>query len=57
MAGRANANGVDLNRDFPDLDSTLFEFEQNRFPRFDHLMEFFADDADVMVYSLMPVNK
>uniref|UniRef100_A0A915BC00 Peptidase M14 carboxypeptidase A domain-containing protein n=1 Tax=Parascaris univalens TaxID=6257 RepID=A0A915BC00_PARUN len=44
LTGRANANGVDLNRDFPDLDSLYYYFEQNKVPRYDHLLELFSDD-------------
>lgn len=45
LEGRANANGVDLNRDFPDLDSLLYYFEDNKIPRYDHLLEFFDSDS------------
>jgi len=45
LTGRANANGKDLNRDFPDLDAMLFYLEENGVPRFDHLMELFKDDS------------
>lgn len=31
--GRANANGVDLNRDFPDLDKIIFDQKKGSFPR------------------------
>ncbi|TMS38359.1 hypothetical protein L596_005101 [Steinernema carpocapsae] len=43
LTGRANANGVDLNRNFPDLDSLLYNLEENQVPRYDHLMELFTD--------------
>lgn len=45
LEGRANAHGVDLNRDFPDLDSLLYYFENNKVPRYDHLLEFFDTDS------------
>ena len=48
--GRSNANAVDLNRDFPDLDSLLYYFEQNKIPRYDHLLEFFDDESEVCVF-------
>jgi len=44
--GRANANGVDLNRDFPDLDTVYFAFEKAKVPRYDHLLEFFDENQD-----------
>jgi hypothetical protein len=43
LTGRANANGIDLNRDFPDLDTLFFYLEQNAIPRFDHLYALFND--------------
>uniref|UniRef100_A0A914VYZ8 Peptidase M14 carboxypeptidase A domain-containing protein n=1 Tax=Plectus sambesii TaxID=2011161 RepID=A0A914VYZ8_9BILA len=45
LEGRANARGVDLNRDFPDLDSLLYYFENNKIPRYDHLLEFFDSES------------
>ncbi|RCN39921.1 hypothetical protein ANCCAN_14141 [Ancylostoma caninum] len=47
LTGRGNANGVDLNRDFPDLDGIFYELEKMKVPRFDHLMDLFADDKEV----------
>ncbi|GMT25463.1 hypothetical protein PFISCL1PPCAC_16760, partial [Pristionchus fissidentatus] len=46
LTGRANAHEVDLNRDFPDLDAIFYEVEKLKIPRYDHLMELFADDKD-----------
>ncbi|VDL74480.1 unnamed protein product [Nippostrongylus brasiliensis] len=46
LTGRSNANGIDLNRDFPDLDSIFYELEKMKVPRYDHLMELFADDKE-----------
>ncbi|KAL6740828.1 hypothetical protein Aduo_014144 [Ancylostoma duodenale] len=46
LTGRGNANGVDLNRDFPDLDGIFYELEKMKVPRFDHLMDLFADDKE-----------
>jgi len=43
LTGRENANGVDLNRDFPDLDTLFFYLEQNKIPRYDHLYQLFDD--------------
>ncbi|PAV55980.1 hypothetical protein WR25_14349 [Diploscapter pachys] len=46
LTGRSNANGVDLNRDFPDLDGVFYELEKMKVPKFDHLMDLFSDDKD-----------
>ncbi|KAK6749706.1 hypothetical protein RB195_001985 [Necator americanus] len=46
LTGRGNANGVDLNRDFPDLDGVFYELEKLKVPRFDHLMELFSDEKE-----------
>ncbi|VDO43464.1 unnamed protein product [Onchocerca flexuosa] len=43
--GRVNANGVDLNRDFPDLDDLYYYLERHNIPRFDHLLELFGNEA------------
>jgi len=45
LLGRGNANGVDLNRNFPDLDSLYYYFEQRGVPRYSHLLDFFSDDG------------
>ncbi|GMR48790.1 hypothetical protein PMAYCL1PPCAC_18985, partial [Pristionchus mayeri] len=46
LVGRSNANNVDLNRDFPDLDAIFYDVEKLKIPRYDHLLELFADDKD-----------
>lgn len=43
--GRDNANGVDLNRDFPDLDSVFYYLEERKVPRYDHLFEIVEDSG------------
>ncbi|EFO13296.2 hypothetical protein LOAG_15234, partial [Loa loa] len=45
FTGRSNANGIDLNRDFPDLDGFYYYLEQHNIPRFDHLLELFGDEG------------
>ncbi|CAD6195670.1 unnamed protein product [Caenorhabditis auriculariae] len=46
LTGRSNANGVDLNRDFPDLDGVFYELEQLQVPKYDHLLSLFDDNQD-----------
>uniref|UniRef100_A0A1I7UH66 Peptidase_M14 domain-containing protein n=1 Tax=Caenorhabditis tropicalis TaxID=1561998 RepID=A0A1I7UH66_9PELO len=46
LTGRANINGVDLNRDFPDLDSIFYELQKIQVPKFDHLLSLFDDNVD-----------
>jgi len=46
LVGRDNAHGVDLNRNFPDLDSLFYFMEEQRMPFYDHLLELFRDESD-----------
>ncbi|KJH46367.1 zinc carboxypeptidase [Dictyocaulus viviparus] len=46
LTGRGNANEVDLNRDFPELDEIFYELEKLKVPRYDHLMDLFIDDKE-----------
>jgi carboxypeptidase E len=46
LTGRSNANGLDLNRDFPDLDSVFYALEERKVPKFDHLTEMFDEDKE-----------
>ena len=39
MIGRTNANNVDLNRDFPNLDRIAYSNEENHVEQNNHLLE------------------
>lgn len=43
LTGRGNAHGVDLNRNFPDLDTLFYFMEQKGLPYYDHLLELFQN--------------
>ncbi|CAD5220706.1 unnamed protein product [Bursaphelenchus okinawaensis] len=44
LVGRANANGRDLNRGFPDLDKLFFVLDEQKAGRYDHLLDIFNDE-------------
>ncbi|KAH7731043.1 CRE-EGL-21 protein [Aphelenchoides avenae] len=44
LIGRSNANGKDLNRNFPDLDALFYFLDQQQVPRYDHLLDVFDDE-------------
>ncbi|XP_055931253.1 carboxypeptidase E-like [Argiope bruennichi] len=52
LAGRENANGKDLNRDFPDLNAIAYQAEQQKQLRTNHLFS-----ADVIDHKLQPETK
>lgn len=41
LVGRANANDVDLNRNFPDLNKIYYRIKNNSYHRNNHLDEHF----------------
>ncbi|CAD5228507.1 unnamed protein product [Bursaphelenchus xylophilus] len=46
LVGRANANGRDLNRGFPDLDKLFFFLDEQKAGRYDHLLDIFKDEKN-----------
>lgn len=49
LTGRGNAHGVDLNRNFPDLDALFYFAAAQRLPFYDHLLELFHDPDHTQV--------
>uniref|UniRef100_A0AC35U5U7 Peptidase_M14 domain-containing protein n=1 Tax=Rhabditophanes sp. KR3021 TaxID=114890 RepID=A0AC35U5U7_9BILA len=47
LTGRTNANGKDLNRNFPDLDQIYFSMNNYGYPQYDHLLELFKENKEV----------
>uniref|UniRef100_A0A915LQS0 Peptidase M14 carboxypeptidase A domain-containing protein n=1 Tax=Meloidogyne javanica TaxID=6303 RepID=A0A915LQS0_MELJA len=43
LTGRGNAHGVDLNRNFPDLNTLFYFMESKSWPFYDHLLELFQN--------------
>uniref|UniRef100_A0A1I8B4B5 Peptidase_M14 domain-containing protein n=1 Tax=Meloidogyne hapla TaxID=6305 RepID=A0A1I8B4B5_MELHA len=43
LTGRGNAHGVDLNRNFPDLNTLFYFMESKNWPFYDHLLELFKN--------------
>ncbi|CAG5115652.1 unnamed protein product [Candidula unifasciata] len=55
LTGRSNANGVDLNRNFPDLNAEIYQHEQEHKGRNNHLMK--VEKAIATDKSLQPETK
>jgi carboxypeptidase E len=49
LTGRSNANGKDLNRNFPDLDALFYFLDEQQIPRYDHLLDVF-DEGNSATY-------
>nr|CAD2186340.1 unnamed protein product [Meloidogyne enterolobii] len=43
LTGRGNVHGVDLNRNFPDLNTLFYFMESKSWPFYDHLLELFQN--------------
>ncbi|CAL1543384.1 unnamed protein product [Lymnaea stagnalis] len=55
LTGRSNANGVDLNRNFPDLNAAVYENEREHKGRNNHLMK--VENAIANDHTLQPETR
>ncbi|KAI6175688.1 putative effector protein [Aphelenchoides bicaudatus] len=44
LIGRSNAHGIDLNRNFPELNKIFYYMDAQKMGRYDHLLDLFSDE-------------